>query len=226
MAALSIVVTACGDDETRSSGGEGSPPGPPDQTAPASPSGQESGSAGVPGDEGVALDLDPVQWFAENCSAQVRSIDGAQDVILTRGAIKAPLEDSRYRGVRGRRQLRLFTFDELNNVMTPSSILQEGMSFCVDGESRAVQAANPTNQGEVEQFTLVRGPGIRDNTYMDYVVPKGLALKHPTWETISMYKQSATWTVDLERAPITEALAAPVGSEPDYCGYASGMCGG
>lgn len=174
--------------------------------------------------EGSAEQADAMtaQWFALNCPTEVVALDDeATPWGMVSGPIAMPEDQIPSSG------LRLYTYDELSNVMTPVAMLTAETPMCLSTDEdyreslRKPLTARDANTGETDGFMKVNVPG--GPLYTTVVPPARLAIK-PDLESAKASR--STWWEVHPLAQLEEATQSPVTGSVDRCDYHGVECGG
>ena len=104
------------------------------------------------------------QWMAENCNPKVAKISNAGDseavYALLAGPVSAPQEISSIANID---QIRVYTYDEAANTMTPVRALSPGETLCYDSTAETNTASPRRTTG---RWILLRS--IRASSRMEH----------------------------------------------------------
>lgn len=216
LAAAALLLSACAADD----GGAVAPAGPSEQAVTSAVPAQAGPSEQAATPAAPAEQVDARTWFEETCPTQVVVIGNHYaDYGLVSGVVSVPQEEIPSTGA------RIYAYDELNGVMIPKEMLTPDTPMCLsphEGDERVV--ARDSTTGEEDNFYPVTlGPDMPSPAYIQYSVPKRLALNEDFTARNARY--SSMWDVH----PYSDVAAAaedPVEDDTDVCQYHGVECGG
>lgn len=235
---VALLLAGCGGDSTEAAPGgdtttQAGTESPPAETTDAGPepaadageeTSQDEPTQDVGAGEGSAEQAEGMlaQWFTLNCPTQVVALDSETTPWgMVSGPVTLPEEDVPSSG------LRLYTYDELANVMTPVEMLRAGTPLCLltdeeysDSLRRPISARD-ANTGETAGFVAVQVPG--GPLYATVRPPARLAI---TADLEAARRSYSTWWEVHPFAQLEEATQAPVEGSTNPCDYHGVECGG
>lgn len=174
----------------------------------------------TPADDSGQQEISPEQWLADNCNPKVAKISNAGDseaaYALLAGPASAPQETS----TTDIDQIRVYTYDEAANTMTPVRALSPGETLCYDSTAETITAESAPNDQEMD-FAQVRSSEFPDGAWIDDV-PRPMTLDESGAQVNEQggLKIEYLWTTESVSSEAIEGTTETI----DVCEVK--MCGG